>query len=694
MDKAARNHKNALGMLVIRGGKMHGKRVRKGLMSSILACLLVLSMVLTAFADNPTIDLTSTGSIEITMTTTEDGKEVPLPGGEMAIYQVATVVPVGGTVETPEGGYSYKVTDDFMDSGIQEIFDGLDLEDPKIDWAGMAETLEEYVITNNITPLDKDGTIGSDGTVTYNDLELGLYLLVQIEPAPGYYAANPFLVSVPFYNGDSYDYSVDASPKTEAVGDSTQSKEVDTDNDGQYDNDGALVSVDQILTYEISYTNTHAIPVDILIVDELDPNVEYQEGSADPGEEDVFTFTPDDSGETGGILRWTLTDVPGRESGTVTFKVKVLDTAPVAQEVNNQARVTVHNDDEIYTNWVRNPITEKDVDVDITDSKDYDDNGVLVAVGQTLTYKVTYENGHEEPADIVITDTLDSHVEYVPGSASDNGSYNADTHTITWNLPNVAAGYRGNVTFQVIVLPSAQEPGEVDNTASVKVNGDASVDTNTVYNPVTGKGVDTDGDTFFDNDGASVTVGTNVVYEITYKTPADAESTKVTIEDVLDDGLTFVSADNDGVYDSSTRTITWVIENVPADTQGSVSFTARINTTGRLQTKVDNDADLILDYGGGHITRITTNKVENPVPGGGSSRSGGGGGGGSGSGGGGGSGSGGPGGSSGDGDSGGSSWDLLPLPQTGQGWAMLIAVCAMIVAGVGLIVAYMVRRKN
>ncbi len=78
-----------------------------------------------------------------------------------------------------------------------------------------------------------------------------------------------------------------------------------------------------------------------------------------------------------------------------------------------------------------------------------------------------------------------------------------------------------------------------------------------------------------------------------------------------------------------------------------------------------------------------------------SGRSGGGGGGGSGSGGGGGSSSGGPGGSSGgEGDSGSSTWDLLPLPQTGQGWAMLIAICALIVAGIGLIVAFTVRRKE
>ncbi len=49
--------------------------------------------------------------------------------------------------------------------------------------------------------------------------------------------------------------------------------------------------------------------------------------------------------------------------------------------------------------------------------------------------------------------------------------------------------------------------------------------------------------------------------------------------------------------------------------------------------------------------------------------------------------------SDGEGDNGGI-WNLLPIPQTGQGWALMIAICAMIVAGIGLIVVYAMRRKE
>ncbi len=39
-------------------------------------------------------------------------------------------------------------------------------------------------------------------------------------------------------------------------------------------------------------------------------------------------------------------------------------------------------------------------------------------------------------------------------------------------------------------------------------------------------------------------------------------------------------------------------------------------------------------------------------------------------------------------------WDILPLPQTGQGLALFIAICAMIAAGAGMLILYRVRRKE
>ncbi|MCC8142069.1 MAG: hypothetical protein LIO56_06010, partial [Lachnospiraceae bacterium] len=70
-------------------------------------------------------------------------------------------------------------------------------------------------------------------------------------------------------------------------------------------------------------------------------------------------------------------------------------------------------------------------------------------------------------------------------SATDGGSYDASTHTITWTLSNVSAGTESNVQFTVKVLSGATTPGEVVNTASVKVGNDNAMQTNTVRNPVT-----------------------------------------------------------------------------------------------------------------------------------------------------------------------------------------------------------------
>ncbi len=545
---------------------MHGKRVRKGLISSILAVFLALGTVLTAFADYPGINLDEQGSITVSMKIESDGTETAVGGGEMTIYQVAEV-----HMDPDTGDYSYVVLDPFTGSSydFEGKLEGKSGEDPDIDWAQLAQDFADYVYDEGISGESKE--IDSDGTVIFDGLYPGLYLLVQTVPADGYYAANSFLVSMPTYTEDSgspdYSYEVDASPKTETFPGPTKDVNVDEEEEKQYDDNGVIVGVGQTLTYRISYTNSHAVPATIVITDTHDENVEYVDGSASVPSSGYKDY---DFKYENGTLTWTITDVPERESGEVTFQVLVLESAAVPGRVDNTATVKIDNDEDVETNPVWNPVPRKDVDVDTSDDKDYGDDGVQVTVGQTLTYKVEFQNGHEYNADVTITDELDPNVEYVDGSATGPDKYTYDVtyedHTLTWVIKDVEGLDKGEVTFQVTVLRTARTPGEVVNDADVKVNNDSSV---------------------------------------------------------------------------------------------------------------------------------KTNAVRNPVPGGGSSRSGGGGGGGSGSGGGsgGGSGSGGPGGS-GDGDSGGSSWDLLPLPQTGQGWAMLIAVCAMIIAGLALIVVHTVKRKG
>lgn len=54
-----------------------------------------------------------------------------------------------------------------------------------------------------------------DGKALFDDLATGLYLIIQKTPSTGYSSINPFLVSVPYWDGSQYQYDVDAKVKTE-----------------------------------------------------------------------------------------------------------------------------------------------------------------------------------------------------------------------------------------------------------------------------------------------------------------------------------------------------------------------------------------------------------------------------------------------------------------------------------------------
>lgn len=53
------------------------------------------------------------------------------------------------------------------------------------------------------------------GVVTFDNLKLGLYLIVQTKDVSGYERITPFLVSVPLWDKDHYLYEINVSEKFE-----------------------------------------------------------------------------------------------------------------------------------------------------------------------------------------------------------------------------------------------------------------------------------------------------------------------------------------------------------------------------------------------------------------------------------------------------------------------------------------------
>ncbi len=134
-------------------------------------------------------DLSRTGSITVSMC--KNG--TPVPGGTLTAYRV-------GQIHQEDGNYLFVLTEEFAASGLS-------LENPD------AQALAAYAKEQNIQ--GKTQSIDQEGIAEFQELELGLYLMVQAEPAPGYGAVAPFVVSLPYAKDGTYIYDVDAIPKVE-----------------------------------------------------------------------------------------------------------------------------------------------------------------------------------------------------------------------------------------------------------------------------------------------------------------------------------------------------------------------------------------------------------------------------------------------------------------------------------------------
>ena len=149
--------------------------------------LLMAVLILPAYAEN--VDMSRRGSITATMAFNGE----PVPGGTLTLYRVASLHPF------EEDMFHY--TAEFAESGVS--LDVLDFD--------TAVELATYVYYNQIQGLTQ--TIGEDGVVKFEDLDVGLYLLIQWDPVEGYYELSPFLISIPNNENGVYVYDTESAPK-------------------------------------------------------------------------------------------------------------------------------------------------------------------------------------------------------------------------------------------------------------------------------------------------------------------------------------------------------------------------------------------------------------------------------------------------------------------------------------------------
>lgn len=166
--------------------------MRKRILCALCCAVLLCALPMMAFAQDVP-DFGRSGSVSVTLT----HKGVAVTGGSFTLYQVAEVA-------QNDGDYWFLLTEELRDYGIS-------LEN--LNDSRLAKQVYDAVQAENLAGTTL--SIDKNGSVTFEALSLGLYLLIQEKACPGYNAVEPFLVAVPNRENDSYNYDVDASPKVE-----------------------------------------------------------------------------------------------------------------------------------------------------------------------------------------------------------------------------------------------------------------------------------------------------------------------------------------------------------------------------------------------------------------------------------------------------------------------------------------------
>ena len=162
--------------------------------------------------------------------------------------------------------------------------------------------------------------------------------------------------------------------------------------------------------------------------------------------------------------------------------------------------------------------------------------------GEEVTYFISvFNSAIVDAKQVVVVDHLDKGLKYV--SSSHNGVYDEAAHTVTW-VVDIAAGSSLDLTVTAV----ADEYGVLTN--------DVTVGDNTASADVVVPEINPDKTANITNPN----FGDNVDYTVTVTNDGIRDANNVVIVDRLGEGLTFVSASDNGVWDPVKRTVTWIVD--------------------------------------------------------------------------------------------------------------------------------------
>ena len=283
---------------------------------------------------------------------------------------------------------------------------------------------------------------------------------------------------------------------------------------------------------------------------------------------------------------WSIGNLNANASTTLTITA----TVAASGAITNYAQVqTAQHFDIDSTPGNAPPFTEDDDDyavitpppaADLELRKDVDNGNPNLLDNVTFTITVT-NRGPDAATGVTVADLLPAGLAYV----SDNGSGAYNSGTGIWTIGNLPVG--GSAALQITAQVTAS--GLLENIAQVETAHEFDVDST----PGNDNPLEDDQDNAFVSVGAAAdlalvksvddpapNVGDPIVYTIVVTNSGPDNATDVAVEDLLPAGLTYVSDDGGGAYNSGTGV--WTIGNLNVGATATLQITADVDAAGAI----------------------------------------------------------------------------------------------------------------
>ena len=353
-------------------------------------------------------------------------------------------------------------------------------------------------------------------------------------------------------------------------------------------NGKTAVQLGDTLVYTITVQNTGSLAASgVVITDTMASSLDFR------------ACSPSFCSRNGQQVTWTLPGpiAPG-SSTSLTLTAYLTSTQNITQTYNYVFASTTAPESDITDNEVsdKDPlVSAPDLAISISDSR------TTVLAGEAITYTLNYQNlGNYASGNITITVQLPDALAF--NTADGSYRYDANTHSIIWQLDPLQNGGAGSLQFSASISLQASPETILTVLASITDDGSAGTDTDGSNN------ASSDSDrvirpvvSLFKSMSAPARPGEAVTVTLRYENVSEAIATSVVVTDTLPGNTDYISGscrpENQCAF--ANGKVTWSLGDLLPNANGELRFAFRPTVNAGGASAVDSSFGVSGE--GGHI---------------------------------------------------------------------------------------------